>query len=181
MVHRLHSGLANLTEEQHLFLDRVQAVMESYFASDVDKIAQAHEVVTHVLELLPFVDADLLVTISSAYLQGIGAVEAERKYGRLEGQLLEQEGPPVARMLLADAGADENFIEQVCQLLGYIETPRGIDSPEFRLLWDARVMVGMAEQVAGKSIPAVEAILDSGFVTEACHRLARSRFLPTVD
>ncbi len=181
MVHRQQGGLASLAEEQHQFLDRVQAVMESYFAGEVEKIAQSHEVVADTMQLLPFVDADPLVTIAAAYLQGIGSLEAERKYGRLDGQLLEQEGPPVARMLLADAGANEAFIEQVCQLLAYIETPRGVDSPEFRVLWDARAMNGMAQLVTGKSELAVESILDSAFVTEAGHRLARARFLPGSD
>lgn len=170
--------LLGLTPNQRDFLNQVRQVMEAYFAADIRRIVHALDVTNHARNLLQYVDADPQVTISSAYLHDIGIPEAERKFGRCDGKLQEQEGPPVARMLLADVGAEESFIDQVCELVGNHHTPNGIDSPEFRILWDADALVNLVEVVAGKEPYAIEAILSKALVTEPGYRMAKSIYLP---
>lgn len=170
--------LVRLDQAQKRFLDQVCQVMEAYFASDIRRIAHAHDVKKHAVSLLGYVDADPVVTISAAFLHDIGIPEAERKYGRCDGKSQEVEGPPVARMLLADIGAEEQVIDAVCELVGNHHTPNAIDSPEFRILWDADALVNLAEVVEGKEAYAIEAILHKALVTEPGYRMAKEIYLP---
>ncbi len=170
--------LVKLSGEKRHFLEQVCRVMETYFATDVRRIAHAHDVTSHANELLQYVDADPLLTLSAAYLHDIGIPEAERKFGRCDGKLQEQEGPSVARMLLADIGAEEVFIERVCELVANHHTPSGVNSPEFRILWDADALVNLAEVVVGKETYAIDSILNKALVTEAGYRIAKRIYLP---
>lgn len=173
--------LLQLTAAEKRFLDQVRLVMETYFATDIRRIAHAHDVKKYAVKLLTYVDADPVVTIAAAYLHDIGIPEAERKFGRCDGTLQEQEGPMVARMLLSDVGADNLLIDTVCRLVGHHHTPRGVDSPEFRVLWDADALVNLAGVVSEKEPYAIESILDKALVTEAGYRLAKSLYLNDGD
>jgi hypothetical protein len=160
------------------FIERVALAMENYFGADERRIEHAHRVAGYARELLAAVDADETETLIAAYLHDIGIPEAERKYGRCPGHYQEQEGPPVARSLLEELGADEQLIGTVCALVGCHHTPGGIDSPEFRILWDADALVNLAEVVADKGPEQIERILDTALVTETGYRRARKLFLP---
>ncbi len=173
--------LEQLSDREQILLEQIRQIMETYFATDVRRIVHAHEVTAHALNLLQYVAADPLVTLAASYLHDIGIPEAERKYRRCDGKLQEQEGPPVARMLLADVGADVLLIEKVCDLVGSHHTPGGVDSPEFRILWDADALVNLADVVVGKSSAAIEAILSKAMVTESGYRIARKLYLSDSD
>ncbi len=178
MVHNQEAVLNRLSKEQRQLLDQVKAAMELYFGSDIRRIAHAHDVTGYALQLLQYIDADPLETLCASYLHDIGIPEAERKYGHCSGKLQEQEGPPVARKILAEICDDGGLIEKVCELVGLHHTPAGVDRPEFRILWDADALVNLVEVVADKEGYAIEAIIDRALVTEAGHRLAKQIFLP---
>lgn len=169
--------LVRLDSAKKSFLDEVCQVMEAYFGADIRRIAHAHDVKRHAVDLLQYVDADPVVTITAALLHDIGIPEAERKYGRCDGKSQEIEGPPVARTLLADIGAADPLINVVCELVGNHHTPNAIDSPEFRILWDADALVNLAEVVEGKELYAIEAILHKALVTEPGYRMAKEIYL----
>ena len=170
-------GLNCLSDDEQLFLEQVRRVMESYFASDIRRIVHAHDVTRHAVNLLQYIDADPLLTIAASYLHDIGIPEAERKFGRCDGKLQEQEGPPVARMLLEDIGAEVPFIDRVCQLVGHHHSPGAIDAPEFRILWDADALVNLAAVVGDKDRSVVAAILAKALVTEPGFRMAQDLYL----
>jgi len=171
--------LVQLNAAERHFLQRVQQLMENYFGADVRRIAHAQDVTRYAGKLLHYIDADPLLTLTSAYLHDIGIPEAERKFGRCDGKLQEQEGPPIVRSLLADLSVEEAFVDLVCQLVGNHHTPAGVDCPEFRVLWDADALVNLAEVVADKEPYAVESILNKALVTEAGYRLAKNKYLPS--
>jgi HD superfamily phosphodiesterase len=173
--------LYRLSDSDRLLLEQIRLVMETYFATDIGRITHAHEVTDHALNLLEFIDADPLITLAASYLHDIGIPEAERKFGRCDGKLQEQEGPPVARMLLADVGADEQLVNPVCELVGNHHTPNAINTPEFRILWDADALVNLVGVVVDKKPTAIEAILAKALVTEAGYRMARKLYLNTSD
>jgi len=166
-----------LSAGEKRFLDLVRQVMETYFGNDIRRIAHAHDVTRHALNLLQYIDANPLLTLSACYLHDIGIPEAERKYGQCSGKLQEQEGPPVARQLLATIPADEELNIRVCELVGLHHTPAGLDTPEFRILWDADALVNLAEVVAGKQPHEIEKIIDRSLVTEPGHRMACEIYL----
>jgi len=160
-----------------LFLDSVRSAMEEYFGSDARRIAHAHRVAGFATELLSYIDADETLTLAAAYLHDIGIPEAERKFGNCAGPLQEQEGPPVARALLEKLAAPTDLTDRVCALVGAHHPPAAIDSPEFRILWDADALVNLAEVVPGKTPEEIEAILHKAMVTEPGYRRARAIFL----
>lgn len=160
------------------FLDRVRAAMEAYFGSDARRIGHALRVAGYARELLACIDADETVTMTAAYLHDIGIPEAERKHGSSAGPYQEQEGPPVARALLRELGAPADLIETVCALVGFHHTPAAVDSPEFRILWDADALVNLAEVVPGKGAGQVRAMLEKSMVTAPGLRRALTLFLP---
>ncbi len=162
---------------QQRFLDQVRMAMESYFASDTRRIAHAHEVAGHVVELLKEIEADASVAICAGYLHDIGIPEAERKFGSCNGKLQEQEGPPVARKILAELEAEVELINQVCELVSLHHTPEGVDAPEFRILWDADALVNLGEVVSQKNPEELEQLLSKALVTEPGLRLARGKYL----
>jgi len=178
MVKKEQLELVRLDSDKEHFLERVCRAMEGYFGSDIRRITHAHDVKNHAANLLCYIDADPVLTIAAAYLHDIGIPESERKYGRCDGKSQEIEGPPVARMLLAGIGADTRLIDSVCELVGHHHTPNAIDSPEFRILWDADALVNLAEVVEGKGDFAIEAILGKALVTEPGYRMARKIYLP---
>jgi HD superfamily phosphodiesterase len=160
------------------FLEQVRGAMEAYFCSDTRRIEHALKVAGYARELLVDVDADETVTLTAAYLHDIGIPEAERKYGSCAGPLQEREGPPVARDLLRSLGATEELIGTVCALVASHHTPAAVDSPEFRILWDADALVNLEEVVSGKSAEQILNILRKWMVTEPGFRSAKALFLP---
>lgn len=160
------------------FLHQVRCAMEAYFGADTRRINHARQVAAYAGELLDYIDADPIVTLAAAYLHDIGIPEAERRYGSCSGPYQEELGPPVARTLLAELGSPPALIDTVCALVGKHHTPGGIDSPEFRILWDADALVNLVEVVPGKSLEQIRTILDRSLVTEPGYRRAASLFLP---
>lgn len=160
-------------------LQQVRRAMEEYFDNDARRIAHALQVTAYAEELLGYIDADPTVTLAAAYLHDIGIPEAERKFGSCAGPYQEQEGPPVARALLTGLGAPAPLIEMVCALVGKHHTPGGIDSPEFRILWDADALVNLSEIIPGKNPEQVRGILDKSLVTEPGYRRALALYLPS--
>lgn len=173
----MHHLLVKLSAPQGAFLDQVRAAMMSYFALDQRRIDHALQVADYALQLLPYIDADPVLTLTAAYLHDIGIPEAERKHGSSAGHWQELEGPPVARMLLSGLAAESCFMESVAEIVGKHHTFAAIDSAEFRILWDADALVNFAGVLTGKTRQQGENILQKHMVTEAGFRLARQLFL----
>jgi len=156
-------------------------LMQDYFTSDQQRIDHALAVAGYAEDLLRYIDADPDLTLAAAYLHDIGIHEAERKHGSSSGRFQEIEGPAIAERLLGHAGADQIFIDAVCQLVGKHHTPGGVDSPEFRILWDADALVNLADVLPGLGREKVKEILHRSMVTEAGYRKACKLFLPPMD
>lgn len=160
------------------FLLQARLAMENYFGADARRIAHALKVAAHAEAMLAYIDADPTITLTAAYLHDIGIPDAERLYGSSDGPYQEKLGPPVARQLLTGLGATAEMIETVCAIIGSHHTPGGVDSPEFRILWDADMLVNLEEIVAGKDAERVRAILDKSMVTEPGYRRALALYVP---
>mgnify|MGYP001209466509 CR=1 FL=1 len=168
-----------ISETDGAFLAQVREAMEFYFGADQRRIAHALKVTAHARFLLGFIDAQPVLTLAACYLHDIGIPEAERKYGCCAGKQQEVEGPPVARQILQRLGVDPELIDAVCLLVSRHHTPAGVDSPEFRILWDADALVNLTEVVSGKEQHRIEEILSRSLVTEPGYRRACQLYLPT--
>lgn len=161
-----------------MLVNQIRLAMENYFGEDDKRIDHALQVAGHARELLRYIDADVELTMAVAYLHDIGIHEAERKHGSNAGPYQELEGPALAAELLRDLGADSDFVETVCAIVGKHHTPAGIDLPEFRILWDADALVNLGDVLPGKSRAEIERILHKSMVTEPGYRLALKYYLP---
>ncbi len=173
--------LVKMSSEQKTFLTSVKEAMESYFATDQRRINHALQVSLYTGELLAYVDADPLVTLTAAYLHDIGIHESERKHGSSSGKWQEIEGPPIAREMLSDLGAEAAFIEDVAEIIANHHTRDGVNSPEFRVIWDADALVNFAEVMPSKNEEQKENILQDHMATEAGFRIASRIFITDIE
>ncbi|MGW8312874.1 MAG: HD domain-containing protein [Desulfuromonadales bacterium] len=173
--------LVKTTPEQKNFLAEVRMAMEQYFGEDQRRIDHALQVSVYAENLLAYIDADPVLTLTAAYLHDIGIHEAESKHGSSSGKWQELEGPPIAREILGNLGADDPLIDLVAEIVGNHHTAAAVDSPEFRILWDADAMVNFAEVLPNKTEQQIEDILQNHMVTEAGFRIARKLFLKDIE
>ena len=159
------------------FQGRVKAAMLAYFGADQRRIDHACSVAGYAADFLQYIDADPDLTMAAAYLHDIGIHEAERRHGSSGGKYQELEGPPIARQILEELQTPSDLTDAVCAIVGHHHTPGAIDSPEFRIIWDADAMVNLVEVLPGKSGEEIERILQRSTVTEIGLRRGRQEFL----
>ena len=159
---------------QHMKAKLVRALL-AHFSEDDRRVEHALRVMGWTEELLKSEQADREIVLAVALLHDVGIKEAEARQGTSSARLQEKYGPEVARRLLQDAGFPADKIDAVCAIVGKHHTRRGIDSPEFRVLWDADLLVNTmdADNIdRGK----MAARLDTVFATDTGRALARELF-----
>jgi DNA-directed RNA polymerase subunit RPC12/RpoP len=159
-----------------LFKDKVAAAMRQYFGNDSRRIRHA-EAVAEQAEIIgkQEQDGDMMVIMACAYLHDIGIKEAERKFNSTLARYQHSEGPPVAREILTTLQTQPEFIDEVCDIIGHHHTPREDETVNFKVLYDADLIVNMKEEYQEKA-PTQERLdrLISLMLTEAGKMQARS-------
>ncbi|MCE5278977.1 MAG: HD domain-containing protein [Planctomycetaceae bacterium] len=152
------------------------AALRREFADDGGNIEHALAVLAYAQAILQDEDGDATVVEAAAILHDIGVAEARRKFGRCDWQLQESEGPPLARRIMQDLRMDESAIDHVCRIVGSHHSAKDIDTPEFRILWDADALVNLAGPA--KTLPREElaAKIEEVFRTPTGKALARRRW-----
>jgi len=173
--------VVKIDSDQKAYLAKVRDAMQDYFGADQRRIDHALQVSLYAAELLAYVDADPVITLTAAYLHDIGIHEAERKHGSSSGKWQEIEGPPIANEILASLDSEEDFAEQVAAIVANHHTRNGVDSPEFRVIWDADALVNFAEVLPSKSEEQIEILLQEHMVTEPGFRIARRIFIKDTE
>ena len=109
--------------------------------------------VSHALRVLGFArgirraeGGQLGVVVAAAILHDIGIPAAERKHGSAAPQYQEAEGPPIARRISEEVGLGADDTEHVCKIVASHHSGGLIDTPEFRAVWDADVIVNWLDR-----------------------------------
>ena len=173
--------IVKLDAEQKAFLAKVRGAMQEYFGADQRRIEHALQVSCYAEELLSYIDADPVTTLTAAYLHDIGIPEAERKHASSAGKWQEVEGPPIARRILAGLGAGPDLIERVAEIVARHHTRDGVNAPEFRIIWDADALVNFAGVLPSKNAEQIEGLLQGHMVTEPGFRIARRIFIKDTE
>ena len=161
--------------------DRVAVAMKRYFDKDFKRIGHAVKVADYAEKICKETGGDLAVVLCAAYLHDIGIQEAERKYQSTAPRYQHQEGPPVAREILVDAGGGTDLIEEVCDIVGHHHHPRKHETLNFKIIYDADLIVNLEEKQEERHGVAegLREIIENRMFTEAGKRIARASLLET--
>jgi urease accessory protein UreE len=111
-----------------------------------------------------------------AILHDIGAVEAQNKYGSIDGAYQEKEGPAVAREILQKVGYDKN-IDRICFIIGNHHTPSKIDGIDFQIQWEADLLENLTVMDIQKQQQEIKKCIDENFRTTTGKKIAYERFV----
>lgn len=168
-----------MAKRDDLLKDRVAVEMKKYFKQDFRRIGHASKVAKYAEQIVKSEGGDPAVVLSAAYLHDIGIKEAERKHNSTAARYQEEEGPPIAREILARLGAREDLIDEVCDIVGHHHHPRANETINFKCLYDADLLVNLEEKQKESSIERerIEKLIEGSFFTEKGRSLAREALL----
>ena len=137
---------------------RLTEAMKNAFAKDQKRIDHALDVLEYSRQILKETKGDPNVVVAAALLHDIGIVEAKRKHGSTASRYQELEGPPIARKIMEELKLDMETIDHACQIIANHHSAKGIDTMEFRTIWDADWIINIPdvfpnvapEQLVGK-------------------------------
>lgn len=142
----------------------IQAVKEE-FGEDQGRISHALSVLERSQEILRKESASPRVVLAASLLHDIGIVEAERKHGSSSAKYQEIEGPPIAKRIMQDLGLDVETVDHVCRIVGSHHSAKEIDTPEFRVVWDADWLVNIPEELQDADGETLQEKIDQIFRT----------------
>ncbi|MEW6350202.1 MAG: HD domain-containing protein [Thermodesulfobacteriota bacterium] len=168
-----------IQQREELFKDRVAVAMKRYFKQDFKRIGHAGRVARYAEKLVFQEEADPAVVLSAAYLHDIGIKEAERKYQSTAFHYQHEEGPPIAREILTELGAEERLIEEVCDIVGHHHSPRPDETANFKVVYDADVITNLEEDQKKQAQSPVKILelIESRLLTQSGKELARTVLL----
>ena len=167
------AGVAAEAAPEVALVDRLIEEMKRVFGDDQKRISHALAVLERAQGLLREEKADPRVVLAAAVLHDIGIQEAERKHGSSAGVHQQQEGPPIAEPIMKKLGLDFDTIDHVCRIIADHHTAKEMDTPEFRILWDADWLVNLPDELPGLDRDALEGRIDKIFKTKAGRETAR--------
>ena len=116
------------------------------------------------------------ITSITQPLYDIGAVEAQKKYGSIDGVYQEKEGPEVAKEILKKVGYNKN-IDRICFIIGNHHTPSKIDGLDFQIQWEADLLENLTVMDKEKEQEKIKKCIDENFKTNTGKRIAYNRFI----
>ena len=155
----------------------VKEKMIEYYSGDsrrVHHFLKVHSFAKLIAEMEGMEPDEMQVLEIAALAHDIGIKNAELKYGYNNGKLQEQEGPPEARRLLREAGAEDAAVERACYLVAHHHTYRNIDGLDYQILVEADFLVNMYEDKADADT--IRTAYDNIFATESGKMLCRQLF-----
>jgi HD superfamily phosphodiesterase len=150
--------------------------MKFVFGTDTKRINHALDVLAFAQQISQVEGGDRAVVEAAAVLHDIGIHEAERKYGSAAGNYQEIEGPPIARTILQRHNVDADAIDHICEIVAQHHSAKTIDTPEFRIVWDADWLVNIPEELGTLSKEKLCAIIEKTFKTYAGKITAKKLF-----
>ncbi len=168
-----------LAERDNLLKDRVAIEMKRYFEKDFRRIKHASDVARYAERIVKEEGGNPAVVLPAAYLHDIGIKLAEKKYGSSEARYQESEGPPVAREILTRLRVGEAVIEEVCDIIGHHHHPKDEETLNFKILYDADLIVNLDENKKERSVDheKLALVIERSFFTSAGKRLAKEILL----
>jgi hypothetical protein len=112
----------------------------------------------------------------AAVLHDIGAVEAQKKHGCMDGRFQEQEGPVIALDIMKKHEYEQSIIDRVCFIIAHHHTPEKIDGMDFQILWEADLIENMQVMEVIKDTGVLKQFILDNFKTDSGTDLAFQRY-----
>ncbi len=157
--------------------DRLIEEVKREFSGDQKRITHALSVFEFARDILKIEGGDPKVVTAAALLHDIGIREAEKKYSSSSPKYQEIEGPPVARRIMEGMGITEETIEHVCDIVGNHHSVGDIDTPEFRIIWDADWLVNIPDEVNTSDEGKLKGFIEKIFKTNTGREIAKGLYL----
>jgi hypothetical protein len=158
-------------------INNLIAKMISYYAGDPKRIQHFMKVYSFskFIGELESLDSDTQTTLEiAAVLHDIGIKISEKKYGKCNGKLQEQEGPAIAEPILQQLNLDPNMLSRVLYLIAHHHTYHAIDGIDYQILIEADFLVNLYEDHA--TTEAIAAAYKNIFKTRSGKEICRAMF-----
>jgi HD superfamily phosphodiesterase len=167
-----------VSKQEELLKNKLAREIKLYFAQDEPRIAHATKVVYYAEQIMQKEKGDPVVVFSAAYLHDIGIVEAGEKPSSTVS-LYEELGSKLARNILEKLGAEEDLIEEVCDIIAHHHHPREEETINFKCLYDADTIVNLEDKIKEQKISPekVKEIIEKKFFTDTGKELAKKVLL----
>jgi len=106
----------------------------------------------------------------------IGAVEAQRKYGSIDGVYQEKEGPAAARKILEKVGYNKD-VDRICFIIGNHHTPSKIDGIDFQIQWESDLLENLTVMDKQKQQQEIKKCIEENFKTNTGKEIAYKHFV----
>lgn len=163
--------------EDKLFMEMIR-----YYSGDAKRIqhfVKVHSFAKLIGEMEQLDEKSMKILETAAYVHDIGIKPAERKYGKSNGKLQEQEGPSVAREMLVKLGFEDKITERVCYLVGHHHTYTNIEGMDYQILVEADFLVNLYEDHS--NMETVNSVYHKIFRTESGKQICKTMFLNPAD
>jgi len=158
--------------------ERLTERMKAVFGDDQRRIDHALSVLDYAEQIMRSQpDVSGLVVRAAAILHDIGIVQAEQIHGSSAGEYQEIEGPPITRQIMRELNVDKDVIDHVCAIIGSHHSAKDIDTPEFRIVWDADQLVNIPAEHPDKSSVQLRELIERRFRTDRGRKLAAEKLL----
>lgn len=114
------------------------------------------------------------ITEVAALVHDIGIRVSERKFGKSNGKLQEQEGPLVAKQMLESLGFQPEVIDRVCFLVGHHHTYSSIDNIDYQILVEADFLVNFYEDEI--PVSGIKTAISKIFKNQSAIKIANTMF-----
>jgi HD superfamily phosphodiesterase len=166
-----------IAKKQDFLKDRVAIEMKKYFKQDFRRIGHATRVARYAERIGKNEGANMAVVLCAAYLHDIGIHESERKYNSTAPKYQELEGPLIAKNILIRLGANEQLIEEVCDIVGHHHHPRPDETLSFKIVYDADRITNLEDnyKARGKTLKhdKLSRVIEKSFLTQSGKEEAR--------
>jgi predicted metal-dependent HD superfamily phosphohydrolase len=163
-------------------IQRLHMEMINLYAGDPKRIqhfCKVHSYVKLIGQMEGIEEHTLYILEAAALTHDIGIHASEEKYGNCNGKHQEEEGPVLAKKLLAELGFEDAVSERVQYLIAHHHTYTDVDGIDYQILIEADFLVNLYED--GVSKDAVQKAYDTIFRTETGKKLCREMFTGCVD
>ncbi len=135
-----------LKKREQLLKEKIELEIKKYFGADFKRISHALRVAHYADKIGKKEAGDMAVVIAAAYLHDIGIPEAEKKNKSAAPKYQEIAGRPIAKNILLKLNAPADLIKEACDIIGRHHTPLKKETLNFKILYDADLIVNMEEK-----------------------------------